>query len=354
MTKKTNSLLFRLGINSLWSSKLSNLHKIFNSFRLEQALCSELVKRKWNILSIKWYSTEIIIQIYSNFSLSKNFKRNLFNYFKKLKSIKKFSEKFSINSVFIINMLKKIHVNKIKFKTNLLIQKTNVFSLLFKNWKLKVITKILFHSNYFNWFQINSILSCCKEQLKQDFFLFYYCNSKILLFNKLQKINGFIYFKILSILIENTIFNVTKTHKDIHLINIWCNNGWIFKFLYKKKGVFLLQLLFLSCFYNNIKIFSEFIALQLKKNKNHKKILKQITLIIETFWKKKKINLRGIQLWVSGKLNGKMRKSKYHYTIGKVQLQTLKTFLNYNLAISYTKFGIISIKFWVLYGNKKI
>jgi ribosomal protein S3 len=33
-------------------------------------------------------------------------------------------------------------------------------------------------------------------------------------------------------------------------------------------------------------------------------------------------------------------------------LQTLKTFLNYSISISYTKFGIISIKFWLLHGNK--
>ena len=57
---------------------------------------------------------------------------------------------------------------------------------------------------------------------------------------------------------------------------------------------------------------------------------------------------------VSGKLNGKMRKSKYHYSIGKVQLQTLMTTLDYHLGISYTKFGILSTKFWILYGNTKI
>jgi ribosomal protein S3 len=47
-----------------------------------------------------------------------------------------------------------------------------------------------------------------------------------------------------------------------------------------------------------------------------------------------------------------MRKSKYHYSIGKVQLLTFKTFLNYSISISYTKFGIISTKFWILHGNK--
>jgi ribosomal protein S3 len=47
-----------------------------------------------------------------------------------------------------------------------------------------------------------------------------------------------------------------------------------------------------------------------------------------------------------------MRKSKYHYDIGKVQLQTLKIILSYSLSFSYTKFGILSTKFWILHGNK--
>jgi hypothetical protein len=44
MTKKTNALLFRLGINSLWKSKMSNFMKNFDMFRLENTLRNELVK----------------------------------------------------------------------------------------------------------------------------------------------------------------------------------------------------------------------------------------------------------------------------------------------------------------------
>ena len=92
-------------------------------------------------------------------------------------------------------------------------------------------------------------------------------------------------------------------------------------------------------------MFLENISIQLKRNKNHKKFIRLITSTIELFWKSRRIGLRGIQLRIAGKLNGKMRKSKYHYSIGKVQLQTLATFLNYDMCVSYTKFGILSIKF---------
>jgi hypothetical protein len=167
---------------------------------------------------------------------------------------------------------------------------------------------------------------------------------------KLQKIHGCLYFKILGIFVENVLFFFVQKKIKININNIWHNQGWILKLLFKE--TFTLKLLFLACIYNNTEIFSNFVALQLKKNKKHKKVLRKITLIIETFWKNRSVNLRGLQIRVSGKLNGSMRKSKFHYSIGKVQLQTFKTFLNYNMAISYTKFGIISTKFWILHGNK--
>jgi len=57
-----------------------------------------------------------------------------------------------------------------------------------------------------------------------------------------------------------------------------------------------------------------------------------------------------LQLRLTGKLSGKMRKSKYGYRIGKVQLHTIDSKVIYSSDLSYTKFGIISIKLWILYG----
>lgn len=352
MTKKTNSLLFRLGINSFWTLKTSNFSNIFNTLRLEHSLRSELIKHKWDILCIKWNILEVNIQVYNSFTFSKKTKQKIFRYFKKVKNIKKLSEKFNINSNFLTHFFKKIRVLKCMPILNTSKLSFDTFFILFDKYqKLKKVSKYVTHLKLFNWVNINLILSSA-YQLKNNKINFHSnwrLKKKKLRF-KLQKINGFLYFKILGISLENIIYFFTNKFIKVNINNIWHNQGWRFKYLVKDK--FILKLLFLSCLYNNTKMFSSFIALQIKKNKNHKKILRKITLIIETFWKTRNINLRGIQLRVTGKLNGSMRKSKYHYSIGKVQLQTFKTFLNYHMSISYTKFGIISTKFWILHGNK--
>jgi hypothetical protein len=349
MTKKTNSLLFRLGINSFWTLKTSNFSNIFNTLRLERGLRNELIKHKWDILCIKWNILEVNIQVYNSFTFSKKTKQKIFRYFKKVKNIRKLSEKFDINSNFLTHFFKKIRV--LKFVPTSELNFEIFFTLFDKYQKLKKISKYISHLNLFNWININLILNST-HKLKSNKINFHnnWTLKKKKLRFKLQKINGFLYFKILGISSENIIFFFTHKFIKVNINNIWHNQGWQFKYLVKDK--FILKLLFLSCLYNNTKMFSGFIALQLKKNKNHKKILRKITLIIETFWKTRNLNLRGIQLRVTGKLNGSMRKSKYHYSIGKVQLQTFKTFLNYHMSISYTKFGIISTKFWILYGNK--
>ena len=150
MTKKTNSLLFRLGINSLWTIKMSNFTNIFNTLRLSQMLRSELIKFTWDILSIKWNKLEVNIQVFECFLFSKKTKQKIFRYFKSIKKIKNLSEKFSINSTFINLFLKKIKIleyslNFIPFLIN------NNFSILFCNYKqLHNFSMLLTRLNYFN------------------------------------------------------------------------------------------------------------------------------------------------------------------------------------------------------------
>jgi small subunit ribosomal protein S3 len=113
-------------------------------------------------------------------------------------------------------------------------------------------------------------------------------------------------------------------------------------------------LLTLASVYNNSRILSEFISSQLEKDKNHRRLLRRIILSIEKFWASYNFGFNGIQLRVTGKLNGRMRKSKYQYILGKVSLQTLQTVISYTMTVAYTKFGLISTKLWLFYGIKKI
>lgn len=100
----------------------------------------------------------------------------------------------------------------------------------------------------------------------------------------------------------------------------------------------------LATYYNNSKLIGDFIASEVEKNKNHFRVLTLFIKSFENLFFTKTLKFKGFQLRLTGKLGGKMRKSKYHYKLGKVELQTLKSSLSYSLCLSYTKFGVISVK----------
>jgi ribosomal protein S3 len=100
----------------------------------------------------------------------------------------------------------------------------------------------------------------------------------------------------------------------------------------------------LALFYFNSSLLSNYLSFLIKNSDKHYVVLKNVVKVLQNFYLVSHIKLLGIQLRLSGKLGGKMRKSKYHYQLGKVQLQTLKSKLSYDLGNSYTKYGVISVK----------
>jgi small subunit ribosomal protein S3 len=58
---------------------------------------------------------------------------------------------------------------------------------------------------------------------------------------------------------------------------------------------------------------------------------------------------KGIRIYITGKLNGKMRRKTYSFKYGSVTLQRITCNLDYFKAISYTKFGTISVKVWLFF-----
>ena len=93
---------------------------------------------------------------------------------------------------------------------------------------------------------------------------------------------------------------------------------------------------------------SDYIAIDIKKQKNHFRNLRKVTELVTFFFLRNIFPLQGVQIWVTGKLGGKMRRSKFHYKMGKVQLHMFKTQLSYNMSVSYTKFGVIAVKVWLI------
>jgi ribosomal protein S3 len=107
---------------------------------------------------------------------------------------------------------------------------------------------------------------------------------------------------------------------------------------------FVFYTVILSATYVNSRLLADYISYVLLGNKNHFKSLRVVTDVLSFYFLRNTLPLKGIRMWVTGKLGGKMRKSKYSFKVGKVQLQTLKNALSYNMALSFTKFGVISVK----------
>jgi len=60
---------------------------------------------------------------------------------------------------------------------------------------------------------------------------------------------------------------------------------------------------------------------------------------------KKLIKFKGLKLYIAGKLNGKMKKSKYSYQLDRYGSKTFKNkTLNFYFLPLYTRFGVFSIK----------
>jgi len=354
MTKKTNSRLFRLGISSLWENKSPNFYKFINDIRLEKILCNELKKRKLSILAINWKDKTTRILTYDSLNSSASFKQEIFQYYKKTQNALKLLEFYSIHKPLVLRILKdkRFYVQKSISNTGICFS-TFVYFLI-KYYELQHIYKMLFVIKTFQWVQLTLILK--SFYLSKASYNFCFSKHKLttnkLLQLDLKKVFSTCFFKVLSIFLENLIFYTKNRCVSISITSVWNRKGLIFQ--YFVRDFFIFQLLSLASVYNNSRILSEFISYQLQKDKNHRRFIRRTILSIEKFWTTYNFGFNGIQLRVTGKLNGRMRKSKYQYILGKVSLQTLQTILSYTISIAYTKFGLISTKLWLFYGSKKI
>jgi hypothetical protein len=223
--------------------------------------------------------------------------------------------------------------------------------LLTKQNLLQKIIKIFKINHNFSWIRLNCLLQSfliLKEVNK------YFHRFKIFRFLhlSLKRLWSLSSFKLLAILLENILFYVKKNFNFLVINNVWEKNGFLFKKF--SKNSYFYQLLILVSVYNNCQLFSNFISHHLKKDKKHTLSIRKIISCIETFWCSYRFGFQGLQLRINGKLNGKMRKSKYHYILGKIPLQALNILLNYSISIAYTKFGIITTKICIIYETEKI
>lgn len=166
---------------------------------------------------------------------------------------------------------------------------------------------------------------------------------------KLRKILGLISLKLFAIQLENILFLTSGAFFKITINGIFLTKGLflvknIFNFFEKQDFRLVFYFLFLATNYNCTKILSDYLASQIKKKKNHLKIFKLFVFYADELFRLNLVKFLGLQLRSTGKISGSLRKSKYHFKLGQLQLQKFFISLNYSLSLSYTKFGVISIK----------
>ena len=335
----------------LWKNK-SVTNKIFsNMIQLESILFKELKKKELKIFFIYYQNELIFINVYNNLTKNKGLKYYIVKYFLSVLLVNKVIEEFNLSKKHVKWFIKNIKIQN--FKNT---KYSNSLLLLLNNYSLKILIKNLkllkflcFIANKMVWV-LNSLIYFYKRikliKFKRK------KNIKIY-FKKIRKINGLIKYKLIANNIENIILNFFVCLFKIKINNILSNSGFVLKYkikdlIKKKEFYFIFQTLILAFIYNNTRIISEYIASFILLTTNHLKDVKKFIKIFEKLYFSNIVKLTGFKLWLKGKLNGKMRKSKYIYKIGKVQLQTLKLIFDYNLYLSFTKFGIISIKTWLI------
>jgi ribosomal protein S3 len=100
----------------------------------------------------------------------------------------------------------------------------------------------------------------------------------------------------------------------------------------------------------NINIISFFIKEALQRKKAHKKFIRNINNVLESFFYTFS-NFIGYRLQFKGRLNGSKRKKKIIHQKGKIPLNTFKYDIKYHFNEFKTPSGICSIKFWVFFKN---
>lgn len=92
-------------------------------------------------------------------------------------------------------------------------------------------------------------------------------------------------------------------------------------------------------------LIAEFIAQQIEKRVTFRRAIRQATQRIQ------KINIKGVKIQISGRLNGAEIARREWIREGRVPLQTLRANIDYSHKIAVTTYGILGIKVWIFTGE---
>jgi hypothetical protein len=350
MSKRTNALLFRFGISTLWLNKSVKKKKNTPLIKLEVIIHTELKKKNLQVFIFFPKKNKITIFVYSNFNVGKYFRVAVVKYYLKVLSIYKVISKFGLSKLLLCSYLKKKNFSS---PTYILISKALQFNVLFYFCYKYCIYLFFLNKGLYKYSVFDPtkwVLTTLFLLLKyKEFFIHPPKKSFVIVKkkSKLRKINSIIKFKLMGFHLENVVKKKIILFISICVKNIFYQKGIFFSnnIIKKyKKQIYLFKTILLSVYYMKSKLITDYISEMLRINKKHRWLLRETISLIEVFFLSNILKFKGLKLRVAGKLNGKMRKSKYSYQIGKVELQTVNCYLTYSFSTSYTKFGVISTK----------
>lgn len=185
---------------------------------------------------------------------------------------------------------------------------------------------------------------------------------------KMAKYHMLLKFRVLSILFSNVIFLCYKQSVHVKISSIFFTQvGSESLYLYNKKNFFSKDLYILNEFRQKMVAYASLISkspqlltnaitiiLRKTRKKNHiRNVLSFLFFIKNLFNNQSLVSFIGFRFKVSGKLSGKLRKSKFIYKLGKIQLLFLNSYITYHSDIAITQYGVFGLKLWISEINEK-
>lgn len=338
MSRETNSILLRYSMNTFWSNSISSDRKLYSFQQYESFL--NLFLKNYFLKKLKVQYKINLIHVY------------IF-YYKE--------EKLSFNAKWI--NWRKLQINQIDLRKNYNITYTKSKKKYSRKYILKNILNI--HNKLKT---IKYIFNILKKQSTKNFnyISFNHANKWSLknIFNnskisrkkksKLKKINSFLKLKWLSIVCSNVLKLYSQKYNKIVFEPAfkkisYSRMPFLFKYmkfnLLKKKLYNLLT----GLLYFQASIINIYVSDIIKKTKN-KKHIKNLAIFFNTikiFFNKQIIPFNGFKFFISGRLNGKLRKGSFGFKLGSIKLMSFDTSVNYSCDIVYTQYGTFSLKSWL-------
>ena len=379
MTKTVNSISLRVGYNLFWLHKKSNLFTFFTFNSVFFFLQKEFRKKLIVCFKIKLSIDEILLNVYN---LSINYKHylKLDKLHWKFLVLEGIQNKKHYNRVINrLRLIKKIHVNNyyVHRWMNYCYKMFTLYSK-FQIWAYKIMFyKFISFNNISSLWKYNNFNKVIESFIKsfhaKDIYLIkryinlsefnYLVNlKKKKLVNKVERTTIFHYlqFKLLGVLFENLLLSHYIRFLKVGINSAINNSSLDFFFSLTKYNQYLTNLLLKSrnrklyfwiyLFFSiqNTELFTRWVGSLLSRTYQHRKKIKFFIQIIHFLFIRKLVNFKGFKIYISGKLNGKMKRSKYGYKMGEIWLNTFNNKINYYYLPLYTKFGIFSLKIWLI------